>query len=136
LTSAAASGIALLLYAAALLPLALAARRGRLAAPLGALMAAAMVTVAFLHTGTLQRGSLASTDVTGLLGADALRGRCEEVFDALREAGVVLAAPGPDGLVVRGSTWDQIPAELQEPILACAQEYVGPEADPIEVIRR
>ncbi len=99
-------------------------------------MAAAMVTVAFLHTGTLQRDSLASTDVTGLLGADALRGRCGEVFDALIEAGVVLAPPGPDGLIVRAAAWEQVPTELQEPIIACAQEYAGPESEPVEVIRR
>jgi hypothetical protein len=136
LSTIAATGIALLLYAAALLPLALAAWRERLAPPLAAAMVAAMVAVAFLQTGTLQRGSLASTDVTDLLGTDALKGRCQEVFDALLQARVVLARPGPEGLVVNGAAWDQIPAELRDPILGCAQDTLGPDADPIEVIRR
>jgi hypothetical protein len=136
LSSAAATAIALVLYAALLAPLALAAWRERFAGPLGALMAVAMVTVAFLDTGTLQRNSLASTDVTGLLGGNALRGRCQEVFDALLQARVVLERPGPDGLVVNGAAWDQVPAELQDPILTCAQDVAGPGAEPIEVIRR
>jgi hypothetical protein len=136
LSTVAATAIALLLYAAALLPLALAAWRERLAVPLAGAMFAAMVAVAFVDAGMLQQDRLASTDVTGLLGADALKGRCQEVFDALVQARVVLEQPGPEGLVVNGAAWDQIPAELKDPILSCAQDAVGADAEPIEVIRR
>jgi hypothetical protein len=135
-TSAAAIGIALLLYSTALLPLVVAGWRERLAGPIAVAMAVVIIAGAFLHTGTLQQGGLASTDVTGLLGANALRGRCDDVFDTLMEARVVLERPGPKGLVVNGAGWDQIPTELQQPIIACAQEYVGAEAGPVEVIRR
>ena len=138
MTNAAAAGIALLLYAAALAPLALAARRGSLAVPIGATMSVAILAVAFLNTGTAQRGSLASTDVTHLLAADALRGRCQEIMNALIDARVVLERPTPAGLVVQGETWDQVPFQIQEAILVCAGEIVSgePGSEPIELIRR
>ena len=131
-------GIFLLLCAIPLGTIAFAARRRRLLVPIGAVIAAGTVGIAFAQTGVLQQSSLASTDVSPLLATQSFSSRCEESFDALIEAKVVLARPTADGLVVNGELWGQLPANIQEAIRACAANIVDPESGPdgLQVITR
>jgi hypothetical protein len=129
--------IALLLFAVALAPLALAAWRPALAPGVIGLVATIILAWVFIQTGVPQRNRLASTDVSGLFSSTAFSDRCEQVMDALIEARVASARPGPAGLVVNGAAWDRLPRALQEPILSCAQQLADPEnpTNRIEIIR-
>ena len=122
----------------AVAPIGLAAWRGRFAPALAAITAASIASLVFVQTGTLQRAGLASTEVTHLLAADPLLGRCEETFQILQENNVVIGRPDEKGLVVNGALWDQLPPELQEAVLACAQQSLGAAAgtNPPPLIRR
>lgn len=138
MSSELAAALVLLLCAVPLLMVAVAARRTRLLLPAGLGISVAAVGIAFLQTGALQRGSLASTDVVHLLPAQPFTDRCQQTFDLLVESRVVLAPPAAEGLVVRGELWDQLPANVQDAVKACAIELAAPEGDTdeIEIIRR
>ena len=132
--------VALLAYALALAPFVWMAFRPGAARWLAGLSGALILAIAFGQTGLLHRGSLASADVIRFAGAGEAAGRCEQVFDVLREAGVVLEAPQPQAIVVRGDAWDQVAPPVREAVLACVPEVTGNTDQSgeteIEVIRR
>jgi hypothetical protein len=130
--------IALLLHAATFIPLVWAALHPARLPVMLSPMAAAIIALIFFQSGVLQQNKLASADVSHLLAGNTFADRCVQIIDALVEAGVAFSPPGPDGFVVNGAAWDQLPQTIQEPILACAQNLADPEAqgDQIELIRR
>jgi hypothetical protein len=131
---------ALLIYALGLAPFVWMALRSGNARWLGGLCGALVLAIALGQTGLFHRESLASADVARFAGAGVTAGRCQQVFEVLREGGVVLEAPGPRAIVVRGEAWDQLAPPVRDAVLACVTEVSGATADdgdePIEVIRR
>jgi hypothetical protein len=101
-------------------------------------MGAVIVAVALLQTGFVQRNDLASTEVSDLLVMSNSLSRCEETFEVLAQAGVFLAEPSSDGLVVQSALWDQLPQAAQSVIQQCAQELLGSGATDsgVPLIRR
>jgi hypothetical protein len=138
MSSEVATAIALLIYAAAFVPIAWMAFRSRSVRWLAPLTGLLVLAIALVQTGILHRGSLASTDVTGLLQTDSSDARCEQVFEVLTANGVVLEPPGRGRLVVRGADWDRMPAVVQDAVTACVDMsgVSDDEGDGPEVIRR
>lgn len=138
MTSMAASGIALLLYAVMLAPIALFALRSANGPVLGFTALAMIGSVAFWQTGALQRGQLASTDVDNLMPVGGDMGRCPEIIQILTDGGVILAPPTPETLTVRGAAWDQIPFQAQQVVLLCArgEDASNSGDETVEIIRR
>lgn len=131
-----ATGIALFLTMFPVALIAFAGRTSGLLAPVAVAVTVGAVSIGFIQTGLLGFGSLAPTNVARLLPTQPFANRCEETFDVLREAGVVLAAPTAEGLVVRSESWDQLPQQVQEAVLACTIMMAAPTAEQIPLIRR
>ena len=129
--------VALLIYAGGLVPVTWLAWRPSSAGRLFPVLAALIVGLAFLQTGVFRASSLASTDVAHFVRADTPENRCQQVFAVLTDNGVLLQDPGPEGLVVRGASWDQLPQPVREGVTACAQAALSVEsAEDINIVRR
>jgi hypothetical protein len=130
--------IALLLHVATFLPLVLAALRPAHIPAIVGSMATAIIALIFLQSGVLQQNRLASADVSHLFTTNISSDRCAQVIDTLVEAGIAVGRPGPDGFVVNGAAWDQLPQTIQGPVLSCVQQLADPESPDgqIELIRR
>ena len=129
---------ALLIYALGLVPFLWMAVRAGSGRWLGGLCGALILGIALVQTGIFQRDSLAPVNVVGLAGAGATAGRCQQVFDVLLDAGVLLERPGPRTLVVRGDAWAQLGPPVRDAVMACARDASGTENanSEIEVIER
>ena len=132
MSSGIATVIALAIYGVAVTPFALMAWRPGHARWLAGLSAALVLGLCVFQTGLFQQDALASTDVARLVRQDSLQSRCKQVFDVLRENGVLLESPGPQGLVVRGAAWDQLPPPVMEAVQTCALPFVSA-SDPSHV---
>jgi hypothetical protein len=132
--------VALLIYALGLAPFIWMAVRSGGARWAAGLSGALILAIALGQTGLFHRESLASADVARFAGAGATAGRCQQVFDVLREGGVVLEAPGARSIIVRGAAWDQLAPPVRDAVLACVPEVSGAtdesDDEEIEVIRR
>jgi len=137
MTSGSAVFAALLLYAIGALPLGwLAIRAGR-AGGIAVILGALLLALALFQTGIFNRASFASTKVENLVRADTAESRCQQVVKVLVDNGVLLANPGAQGVVVKGTAWDQLPPLIREAVMNCAQSAAGGQSSgDIPVIRR
>jgi hypothetical protein len=101
-------------------------------------MAALVVGTALAQTGILGAGPASPTEISRLLTAGSLRGRCEEVVRALTDAKVLLAPLDEGVFTVNGQQWDLLPPEIRDGIVRCVSEAAPgePANEPIEVRKR
>ena len=101
-------------------------------------MAALVAGTALAQTGILGAGPASPTEISRLLTAGSLRGRCKEVVRALTDANVLLAPLDQGVLTVNAQQWDLLPPEIREGIVRCVAEVAPGEraSEPIEVRKR
>lgn len=99
---------------------------------IGAVVGIASLGFVFSQTGILSRPGLSSTDVSelGPPYTSALT-RCDQLFDALRQAHVVTVEDGE--ISIQGAIWDRFPAEARDALRQCTTQ--APEPRELIVVR-
>jgi hypothetical protein len=113
-----ASILALIIYALGVIPVASLGWSVGGMAKVGGAFALLLLGFAFTQTGLFQRGSLARSDVAGLIPVTTDTSRCKELFRLLDQAGVTVNRA--NALDVPTQLWDQMPKPIRDAITECA----------------
>lgn len=133
-----ASILLLLLFAIALLPLAIAYRVRRAAVP-ATLFSAAIVSFALLYHANPFAAPVRVREVRSAVGAQSdPENQCANVIDAVREAGLLLDRSNPSRPVVRQAMWSRLPIEAKQAVEACLESTRPAQArqSAMEIVER
>jgi len=126
MSTASATLVVLAIYAIGLAPVAWAVRP-HLAAKWPAIaFSSAIVALGLVQTGLLARSSFTDTAVGSLMPDQSAGGRCREVLDVAKEAGIILDFSQPGKLSVSQAFWPQIPVDVRDAIVECAAQVAPP----------
>lgn len=116
-----ASVLLLLLFALALLPLAVAYRATRVTVP-AMLFSAAIVTFVLFYHANPFAAPLRVQEVRSAIGTQSDPvSECANVIDAVQEAGLLLDRTNPSRPVVRQAMWSRLPIEARQAIEVCLE---------------
>jgi hypothetical protein len=135
MSSALATTIALVLYAAVLLPLAVAVWKPRAGRWVAAFYGIALLATGAFNTGWVPLRTLAPvSDVEMAMPTDA--DRCNQVLGLLEQSRVIIDRSRPDRLVVDQRGWEQLPPPVRDVIVACAERDrpAASGSDPMNVV--
>jgi hypothetical protein len=125
-----ASALVLALYAAALVPIVVAAALPRTRFWMAGTCVVAMLGIGFFQTGMFQRGDLTNANVVAPTLATADEGRCKQVLQVLDRADIVPETNETGEITIKGVAADQIPPEVRDILIECAERQ-SPDAGAV-----
>jgi hypothetical protein len=117
MSSFAATGWALALYAAVTAPILLTVFRTNVAGTMSAAWSAGALAIVAYSLGIGPGGAKAPYDIRDLQGASAAGG-CGQILTALRRVGALRTSPQGRPVIVR-SVWDRLPDEARVSVQSC-----------------
>lgn len=125
--------LALLLYAALLLPLAWSAYTGR-GRGVGFAYAGALVALCLYQTGIFHGGSLTAAHPVAASALPSPDARCRQIVELIEQAGLSVEHSAAGEFTITGPGVEQLPEEAREIIGQCYEPQSGPPGMPPEAL--